>query len=245
LNPCKHTLVVLLFLAGLLLSCSRPSPAEDPVTEEAKVVVNRRSDGTISSVNQVNEYDQIHGTRVSYYRDGKTLYSKQSVQHGKKHGPSQWYYENGKLFEEASYEHGKRNGPHRKYYKTGELLAEYAYEKGHPLPGLKEYQKDRTLVSDYPEVHFREIDRLADRNRIDLEISCPRSKGNMKFHRVRQLNGEEERVYLITEKGKALLQFYVQPGKSIDEMVYIIAEIPTDMGNLWVLEKSYRLQATN
>jgi antitoxin component YwqK of YwqJK toxin-antitoxin module len=240
-----YPLLALLVLAGLTFSCSRPTAPSEDTQDEPRVVIKRRSDGTISSVNQVNDYDQIHGTRVSYYRDGKTVYSKQSVQDGKKHGPSVWYYENGNIFEEASFENGKRHGPHRKYHKTGELLAEYVYENGHPLPGLKEYLKDGTLVSDYPEVQFREIDHLAERNRIDLEIYCTRSKGKMKYHRATLVNGQEERVYLITEKGKALLQFYVQPGASLDETVDIIAEIPTELGNLWVLEKSYRLQATN
>ena len=232
-------------MAVITASCSRPAvPGEDP-QDEPRVVVKRRSDGTISSINEVNDYDQIHGTRVSYYRDGKTVYSKQSVQHGQKHGPSVWYYENGNIFEEASFESGKRHGPHRKYHKTGELLADYAYENGHPLPGLKEYLKDGTEVREYPEVGFREIDHLADRNRIDLEIYCTRSKGKMKYHRVTLVNGQEERVYLITENGKALLQFYVQPGASLDEKVDIIAEIPTELGNILVLRRFYHLQVTN
>jgi len=229
----------------MLISCKRETAAKEENNSEPEVIVKRRSDGTISSVNQVNEYDQVHGTRVTYYRDGKTVYSKQSVQQGKKHGPAVWYYENGQRFEEASFEHGERHGPHRKYHKTGELLAEYSYEKGHPLPGLKEYRKDGTLVSGYPEVAFREINRLADRSRIDLEIYCTRSVGRMKYHRVIQVNGQKERVYLITEKGKALLQFYVQPGESFKEKIDIIAEIPTEMGNIWVVEHSYFLQATN
>ena len=105
--------------------------------------------------------------------------------------------------------------------------------------------KDGSLVSEYPEVGFREVDQLAFRNRIDLEVYCTRSKGKMKFHRVTRSDGKEDRIYLITEKGRALMQFYVSPGEVIDEQVDIIAEIPTDLGNILVLERSYRLRAIN
>ncbi len=238
-------MLALLLLAGHLASCNRPAVSEEEDSTEPRVVVKRRSDGTLSSVNQVNEFDQVHGSRVTYFRDGTTVFSKQSFKHGYKHGPSLRYYENGQVFEDGSFENGERHGPHRKYHKSGELLAEYSFDHGHALPGLKEYQKDGTLVSSYPEVEFREIDHLASRNRIDLEISCSRKAGKMKYFVLKQVNGETKRTYLITKDGSTLMQYYIQEGEILDQKVDIIAEIPTKMGNILVLERSYRLRASN
>lgn len=189
--------------------------------------------------------DKVHGTRITYFRDGKTVSSKLSFEHGLKQGPCVKYYKNGQIFEYASFENGERHGAHRKYYKSGELLAEYAYDQGHPLPGLKEYELDGTLVSNYPTVGFREIDNLASRNRIDLEISCSQKGGKMKYFLLTEENGEKNRVYLITENGSATMQFYIQPGETLNRKVDILAEIPSDLGNILVLEPSHELHVKN
>ena len=236
---------MLLLLAGIMASCSRAADQGKDASEDPEVVIKYRDDGTRSSASQVNELNQVHGTRVTYFRDGKTVRAKLSFQQGLKQGPSVSYYKNGQVFEYATFENGEKHGPQRKYHKSGELLAEYAYDKGHALPGLKEYTKDGTLVNSYPEVGFREIDHLATRNRIDLEISCSHKRGKMKYFRIRQENGESNRVYLITENGSTIMQFYVPPGETLNEKMDILAEIPTDLGNILVLELSYQLKATN
>jgi len=234
-----------MILAGLFASCSRSADQGEDASKDPEIVIKYRDDGTRSSASQVNEFNQVHGTRVTYFRDGLTVREKLSFKHGLKHGPSVSYYKNGQVFEYSSYVDGERHGPHRKYYKNGELLAEYDYDQGHALPGLKEYEPDGTLIGDYPQVGFREIDKLATRNRIDLEISCSRKRGKMKFFVLKEKNGEMDRVYLITENGSTIMQYYVQPGETLDMKLDILAELPTDLGNILVLELSYRLRATN
>ena len=238
-------LLLFMLLAGFFASCSQSTTKEKDASADPEIVIKYRDDGTRSSANQVNELGQVHGTRLTYYRDGKTIKSRLSFRNGLKHGPSVTFYKNGQEFEYSSYVDGERHGPHRKYYKSGELLAEYDYENGHALPGLKEYETDGTLVSGYPEVGFREIDHLASRNRIDLEISCTWKKGKMKFFVLKEENGKTDRTYLITENGTATMRFYIQPGESLSKKVDILAEIPTDLGNILVLDGSYQLRATN
>jgi len=246
-------LALAMFLAPGILSCSG---SEDPGgngsknqmadrNSESEIVVKRREDGTISSANQVNELGQVHGTRLTYFPDGKTVYSKLTFRNGIKDGLSVKYYDNGKVFEMATFENGEKHGPQRKYYKTGELLAVYDYEHGHALPGLKEYTPDGTLIKEYPEVYFREIDHLAARSRIDLEISCTWKKGKMKYFVLQKEGGQTNRVYLITENGSTTMQFYIPPGETLEKQVDILAEIPTDLGNILVLERSYQLSAVN
>jgi hypothetical protein len=231
--------------AALVCSCKQADKSEVPADPDADLLVKRREDGTISSINQVDEMGIVHGTRVTFYADGKTVYSKINFEHGFRQGPSVRYYENGQVFEYSNYQDGERHGPQRKYYKSGELLATFSYDHGRPLPGLKEYLRDGTLLDDYPDVEFREIDHLSDKNRIDLEISCTWKKGDMKFYILQKENGTEDRVYLITENGSATMQFFVQPGETLDRNLEFIAEIPTDLGNILVLEPTYHLRVRN
>lgn len=242
-----HTppLLLIIILAGVLASCTQPASKEKDASADPEIVIKYRDDGTRSSASQINEFMQVHGTRVTYFRDGETVSSKLSFRNGLKHGPSVKYYKNGQEFEYSSYVDGERHGPHRKYYKSGELLAEYDYENGHALPGLKEYEPDGTLVSGYPEIGFSVIDHLASRSRIDLEISCTWKKGKMKYFILKEVNGKTERTYLITENGTATMQYFIPPGETLSKKVDILAEIPTDLGNILVLERSYQLRATN
>ena len=98
---------LLLFLILLLsYSCFHsPNTEEDTAGEDTpEVVVKKRDDGTISSVNQVIDGKLVHGIRASYYRDGKTLYSKQTYNYGVKHGPATWYYKNGRVFKRTNFQ---------------------------------------------------------------------------------------------------------------------------------------------
>ena len=67
----------------------------------------------------------------------------------------------------------------------------------------------------------------------------------MKYFLLQEEHGETSRVYLITEHGTATTQFFVQPGETLDRKLDFIAEIPTDLGNILVLELSYHLHAKN
>ena len=216
--------------------------ADDP---QHHVVVKKRTDGTISSANQVDDLNRVHGVRVTYYEDGRTVYSKTTFVHGIKNGPFERYYRNGQIFEHIPFTEGKANGPTRKYYMNGNLMAEFVSENGRVLPGLKEYTRNGILITEYPEVRFREIDHLKERNRIDLEIYTDPVRYPVKYYRTQPGTGHKDRVYLISERGKALLQFYVKPGEKLEEEVEITAEIPTELGNTLVRYLTYTLKIRN
>lgn len=115
--------------------------------ETSSVVKKRRDDGTLSSVNQVDEDGYVHGVKVNYYEDGKTVHSKISYEHGRKHGPALWYYKNGQAHEHTTFYLGRKHGLTKKYYDTGELMEEITYEQGEALPGSKKYNKQGKLIS--------------------------------------------------------------------------------------------------
>ncbi len=239
--------LLLVLVLSASISCIRSTKVEEKEAKESKPenIVMRRSDGTVSSVNQVNENNRVHGIRATYYEDGKTLYSKQTFSHGKKHGPATWYYMDGQVFKQTNFKDGKRDGLTRIYYKDGKLSAEFEAEKGNVLPGLKEYREDGSLVTSYPDIQFRELDFLASKSRLDLEIYCSKKRSGVKFFILNEKDGETSRVYLITENDSALMQFYVKPGEILNRRVDILAEIPTELGNILVRKYSYQLRVTN
>jgi len=131
-------LTVLLLLAGFMgCSNSDTSKKEGADKDTPKLVKKRRDDGTLSSVNPVDEEGYVHGVKTNYYEDGKTIHSRVSYSHGRKHGPALWYYKNGQTHEHTGFHYGKKQGLTKKYYKTGELLEELTYEQGDVVPGSK------------------------------------------------------------------------------------------------------------
>jgi len=236
---------ILLFMMLLTAcSCHRSSPGEGAAVRDDgdSLVFRKRDDGTISSVNQVDEEGKVNGIRVTYYQDGKTVYSKQSFQHGIKQGPAAFFYTNGQIFKQTNFEDGQRQGLTKVYYRDGSLAAEFESEQGQVLPGLKEYDRSGRLLAEYPGVEFLEIDHLASLNRMDLEISCTKRNSGVKFYKLNYENGDTSRVYLITENDRALLQYYVKPGEELHEQIAILAEIPTELGNILVKRYSYLLE---
>jgi hypothetical protein len=228
----------------LCISCSHSEKNKEEVLENntPETIVKRRDDGAISSVNQVDAGGVVHGMRVTYYPDGKTIYSKLTFDHGHRHGPSIWYYKNGQVFKLCTYKNGKKDGPSRKFYKNGNLLAEFNCENGNVLPGIKEYNMDGNLETEYPEVNFREIDLLTSKNRIDLQISCSEERSGIRYFILNEEEGgSQSRVYLITEKGLASLQYYVNPGDILNKTILLLAEIPTEHGNTLSQKYSYNL----
>lgn len=143
-------LYVMVLLLGIgSTSCSSGKTGE--VQEEAdqpKMVKKRRDDGTLSSINPVDENGYIHGVKVNFYEDGVTVHSKVTYEHGRKDGPAIWFFKSGKIYEYTNYVQNRREGLTRKYYETGELLEETTYENGEELPGKKRFTKEGELITD-------------------------------------------------------------------------------------------------
>lgn len=239
----------ILLLASFLLclSCSNKDQARDQKADEseAEVIVKRRDDGTVSSVNQVDEYGLVHGIRMTYYADGKSTYSKTGFEHGVKEGPANRYYRNGQLYKQITYKDGKKEGPARKFYQNGHLLAEFQYENGLVLPGLKEYEMDGSLITSYPEIEFRLVDHRISNKVIDLEISCSEKGVGVKYFFPDPGNESLSRIYLISEHGSTVRKLNTEPEDAINRDFNIIAEIPTRLGNTLVRNIHYQIKVNS
>jgi hypothetical protein len=248
LSPPGTSLTCMVLLVCILCaSCKQDvaSGSGQHDTPKSEVLIKKRKDGTISSINQIDENGIVHGSRVTFYADGKTVYYRLTVNHGIKNGPFIRYFKNGQIYLFVRYRNGEKHGQARKYYKDGSLMAEYAYDHGIRLQDLKEYNRDGTLVTDYPEIHFREEDHLASRNRLDLHIYSTPVNAGIKYYIVQRQQEEESRVHLISEQGTARRHYYIQPGDTLNKKKEIIAEIPTKLGNVMVKRVSHEINVTN
>jgi len=129
-------------------SSGKKEDTSDENKNQTEVIRKHRDDGTLSSVSQVDEKGYAHGIKVNYYEDGKTVHSKVSYQHGRKHGPAIWYFRSGQIYEQTSFHFGRRDGITKRYYEDGTLMEEITYEQGEELPGKKVYDRDGTLITE-------------------------------------------------------------------------------------------------
>lgn len=129
-------------------SSENENSADGNTDEQSSMVRKRRDDGTLSSMNPVDTDGYVHGVKINFYEDGRTIHSKVSYDHGRKHGPAIWYYKNGNVYEQVNFVYGRKNGLTKRYYDTGELMEEFTYDTGEELPGKKKYNRDGSLISD-------------------------------------------------------------------------------------------------
>lgn len=140
-------LVIILLTVGLAACNTGNKEDKSGQKEDSSIVKKRRDDGSLSSVNPVDEEGYVHGVKINYYEDGKTVHSRITYEHGRKHGPALWYYKNGQVHEHTAFYFGRKQGLTKKYYDTGELMEELTYEQGEVQPGSKKYRKSGELFT--------------------------------------------------------------------------------------------------
>ena len=142
-------LLLILSLSILITSCKQGKEQTNQASEEEAphMVRKKRDDGTLSSMNPVDEQGYVHGVKVNFYEDGLTVHSKITYEHGRKHGPAIWFFKSGKIYEYTNYYQNRKNGVTKRYYETGELYEEISFDTGKELPGKKVYDKEGNLIS--------------------------------------------------------------------------------------------------
>jgi antitoxin component YwqK of YwqJK toxin-antitoxin module len=140
-------LLSILFTIGLMTSCgSGSSESAEENSEKPEIVRKKRADGTLSSMNPVDEDGYVHGVKVNFYEDGKTVHSKVTYEHGRKNGPAIWYFKSGKVYEHTNFFLNRKHGLSKKYYESGQLFEEVSYNAGEELPGKKTYSESGELL---------------------------------------------------------------------------------------------------
>lgn len=140
---------LLVLLCTAAIGCNRqPLPDQQSEDGSQKMVRRYRDDGTLSSINPVDEDGYVHGVKTNYYEDGVHVHSKITYEHGRKHGPAIWYFGSGRVYEHTNYHYGKKDGLTKRYYESGELFEEITYNMGEELPGTKKYDRSGNLLTE-------------------------------------------------------------------------------------------------
>jgi antitoxin component YwqK of YwqJK toxin-antitoxin module len=143
----KQWFLMVVLITGIVSCRNEQPPTENAGKEQAPKMVRRyRDDGTLSSINPVDEQGYVHGVKVNYYEDGVHIHSKITYEHGRKHGPAIWYYGSGRVYEHTNFHYGKKDGLTKRYYESGELLEEVTYKEGEELPGKKRFDRKGNLL---------------------------------------------------------------------------------------------------
>jgi len=144
----KLQVILVLSLSILITSCNQGKDAKEQTGDgdTPSMVKKRREDGTLSSLNPVDENGYVHGVKVNFYEDGLTVHSKITYENGRKHGPAIWFFKSGKIYEHTVFYQNRKNGLTKRYYETGELYEEITYDTGEELPGKKKYTKEGKLI---------------------------------------------------------------------------------------------------
>ena len=144
------------------------------------------------------------------------------------------------------YVNGKKHGIQKKYYEDGKLMAEIPYRNNLAMPGLIEYTKYGDPITQFPDMVFKEIDKIAFENKIVLKVYLSDNSKNVDYYRQHVTNNKDTtRLPILDKKGILELDFYVPQGKMIMETVEIIAIKTTSRKNLCVIIGKYNLAAEN
>lgn len=236
------TAILLLLLPACELSDNAGKASDDPYNGIRK---GYRKDGTLISA--VTYKDSVrHGIAKNYYRDG-TVKLKMTYVNGIKHGDAITYYEDGDIYQVTPFVNGKREGIQKRYYPDNKLMAEIPFKDNEQIPGLKEYSKDGRLLTKEERIVFRLVDKTAFENKFELHMQLSDKARNAQFTReVRKENGDLDfTAGLISEGGKAMLEYYVRPGTLLMQKVHIVAKRKTRLGNTEVFRGQYNLALEN
>lgn len=116
-------------------------PTLEPKEEKEGEVRQYTKDNKLRTI--VNyEHGKKHGTSYLYHDDGETILLAMPYAYGSREGVSKKYYKNGQLYAATSYKNDKIHGPRKLYYSTGKLKAEIQYGFGYPGIGSREFYLD-------------------------------------------------------------------------------------------------------
>ena len=218
-----------------------------------KYVVDKNGDSTLIVYNEKKQKTSqvqfknnlYNGIGYNFYLNGKVK-NEIHYKNGYKEGVAKWYYEDGTLYRSTTYKKNKKDGVQKRYYRNGQLETEVIYKNNEPQE-FKEYKKDGTLITDYPEIKFKEIDKLAFERKYYIDVYLEPKGKNTKLYRIVKLDGSEFEIPLPKgpEESVGRITYFVAPGDILMKKLRIKAVTTTKHGNRLVLYKDYNVAVEN
>lgn len=245
----KKIISLLVFIITILLQACNTAPQSDNVVKEDDpwngVRKRYRADGTLLA--EVTYKDSIRdGIARNFYANGVVKLEMTYV-NGIRHGNSLYYYENGELYQNTPYVDDKKNGVQLKYYPGNILMAEIPFKDDEQIPGIKEYTKEGKMITKEVKINFTLVNRLATDYEFDVLIQLSDRSQHAKFSKLHYdnegtISGNQP---LTAVKGRVTETYFLPPGYSVTDMLDVIAERQTRLGNKEIIKGSYLVNMEN
>jgi hypothetical protein len=175
------------------------------------------------------------------------LYQTFWYENGKREDTAKWYYPDGRVFRRTPFKNDSANGIQIQYYKNGTVRAKLEMVNGIRTPYLEEFESNGKKVSGYPDLVIKTTDEFNQTGKFKINLELNKKKLAATFYRGEFTDG------LFTPKKYAKLNNsettgYLELKKSAstgDTYVGIIAEIPTSLGNKYLVYKKINLPYNN
>ena len=175
------------------------------------------------------------------------LYQTFWYENGQKQDTGKWFWPDGKVFRKTPFKDDSAHGIQLQYYKNGAVRAKLEFKNGIRTPYLEEFESNGRKISGYPDLVIKTTDEYnqTGKYKINLELNNKRipatfyrgefTDGLFTPKKYLKLNNSETTGYLELNKSAAAGDTYVG----------IIAEIPTSLGNKYLVYKKINLPYNN
>jgi hypothetical protein len=182
------------------------------------------------------------GLKKTFYMSGK-LRQTFWYENGLREDSSKWYYEEGQVFRITPYVHDTINGTQTQYYRTGEVKAILKYRKGLRIPFLEEYTRDGKLITNYPSLVISTSDEYKTKGVYSIKLQLSNKSQKVRYYRGNYTDGlfdtaHLNKIHTVNGTGYLNLKKTSEPQAGY---IDIIAEILTNFGNNYLLQKKIKL----
>lgn len=248
------TIVIILTLGvGCQNKSKKNSSSQNEKTENATAVPDTGFTGIkqyFSGGRLVKEVTLKNGIRnglMKTFDASGLLYQSFWYENGKREDTAKWYYPDGRVFRRTPFKSDSANGIQSQHYKNGVVRAKLEYKNGIRTPFLEEFESNGMKIIGYPDLIVKITDEYNQTGKFKINLMLNNTRISAIFYKGEFTDG------LYTPKKYVKLNNsettgYLELKKSAttgDNYVGIIAEIPTTLGNKYLVYKKVNLPYNN
>ena len=184
----------------------------------------------------------MNGIMKTYLPNGQ-LYQTFWYKNGVREDTAKWYFENGKVFRTTPFKNDSMNGTQTQYYRNGKVRAKLNFVNGVRTPYLEEFLQDGKKIITYPDLVVKTSDEYGKTGTYKIWLELTDKTVKATYYRGEYINGlylPKQYARLNASETTGYLELK-KTGTPKDNYVGIITEIPTSLGNKYLLYKKIEL----
>jgi hypothetical protein len=229
------------FFICLLASCNGKSElkggsAADSLNAGEKAVYSEN--GKLHYIIESKD-GKTNGRVREYSPDGK-LYMDAMYKDDHRNGKCTFYFKNGKPFSICNFINGAKDGIDTKYNEKGQVLAIVPYKNNRVQPGLKEFASDGSEILNDNNLVISGIDHTLLEGKYILQVGLAKPKSKVTYYAASK-SDPEARQKLINSGNYGIMEIPVSSSHFVMKSLLLEAEYKTQMGNVMVIRKDFKL----